>query len=113
MIEKRDLQQRVFTALADPTRRLLIEELSTRDLRTPTEFARDLPITRQAVSKHLKILEEANLITARKVGRERRYSLTPQPLAATLDWVVAVTEQWDKRLAALRDHLAAEQDDIG
>jgi DNA-binding transcriptional ArsR family regulator len=58
MTENSDLQQRVFAALADPTRRRLIEELSTRDLTTPTEFARDLPITRQAVSKHLKILEE-------------------------------------------------------
>ena len=108
MIEKDDLQQRVFAALADPTRRLLIAELSSRELKTPTQLARDLPITRQAVSKHLKILEDANLIAARKAGRERRYTLTPQPLVTTLDWVVAVTEQWDKRLSALRDYLIAE-----
>jgi DNA-binding transcriptional ArsR family regulator len=106
-----DLEQRVFAALADPTRRWLIETLSTEGSKTATEFAREMPITRQGVSKHLKILQEANLVATRQEGRERRYSLTPEPLEETASWVAAVTEQWNKRLQALYDYLAAEEND--
>jgi DNA-binding transcriptional ArsR family regulator len=105
-----DLEQRVFAALADPMRRLLIEKLSAEGTKTATEFARELPITRQGVSKHLKILKEAELVTQRQEGRERHYSLAPHPLAKTVSWVTAVTEQWNKRLLALYDYLAAEDD---
>jgi DNA-binding transcriptional ArsR family regulator len=106
----KDLEQRVFAALADPTRRLLVEILSAEGAKTSTEFAQELPITRQGVSKHLKILAEADLVSVRQEGRERRYSLTPQPLAQTVSWVEAVTEQWNKRLQALYDYLATEED---
>ena len=105
-----DLEQRVFAALADPMRRLLIEKLSTEGTKTATEFARELPITRQGVSKHLKILEEAELVSKRQEGRERHYSLAPHPLARTVSWVTAVTEQWNQRLLALYDYLATEDD---
>jgi len=101
-----DRKQRVFAALADPTRRLLIERLSAGEVITPTELAQGLPISRQGVSKHLKILEEAALVSVRQEGRERQYSLTPQPLAEAVFWVAAVTEQWNKRLQALYDYLA-------
>jgi DNA-binding transcriptional ArsR family regulator len=104
----KDGEQSVFAAIADPTRRLIIDRLSTQGTMTATEFARELPISRQAVSKHLKILEEAELITKRPEGREQQVSLTPQPLAETVYWVTAVTEQWQKRLQALYDYLAAE-----
>lgn len=110
-MEKDDLEQRVFAALADPTRRLLIERLSETGSKTATELARELPITRQGVSKHLKILQEANLLAMRQVGRERRYSLTPEPLDRTVSWMAAVTEQWNRRLQALYDYLAAEEND--
>jgi DNA-binding transcriptional ArsR family regulator len=106
-----DLEQRVFAALADPMRRLLIEKLSTEGTKTATDFARELPITRQGVSKHLKILEEAELVTKRQEGRERYYSLAPHPLTKTVSWVTAVTERWNKRLLALYDYLAAEDDE--
>jgi DNA-binding transcriptional ArsR family regulator len=108
---KDDLEQRVFVALADPMRRLLIEKLSVSGIKTATEFARELPITRQGVSKHLKILEEAELVSKRQAGRERHYALTPQPLVETLAWVETVTAQWDKRLQALYDYLAVEDDE--
>jgi DNA-binding transcriptional ArsR family regulator len=104
-------KQRVFAALSDPTRRLLIEKLSAGGPTTATEFAQQLPMSRQAVSKHLKILEAAELVAARQAGRERRYVLAPQPLAEAIDWITAVTEQWQRRLRALYDYLAAEAED--
>jgi DNA-binding transcriptional ArsR family regulator len=102
-------EQRVFAAIADPTRRLLIEKLSAEGSKTATEFADELPITRQGITKHLKILEEANLVTMKQEGRERRYTLSPQPLAEAVFWVTAVTEQWQRRLKSLFDYLAAEE----
>jgi len=109
----KDLEHRVFAALADPMRRLLIEQLSAGGTKTATEFAQELPITRQGVSKHLKILAKANLVSMQQEGREKRYSLTPQPLTQTVSWVEAVTEQWNERLQALYDYLVAEDADQG
>ena len=64
-----------------------------------------------AVAGALNHLRDVLDQTARQEGRERLYSLTPQPLTRTVDWVVAVTEQWNKRLLALYDYLAAQEDD--
>ncbi len=69
-----------FAALADPTRRHVIDLLADREAVTATELARDLPITRQAVSKHLATLADAGLVTSQRSGRETRYRLTPAPL---------------------------------
>ena len=104
-----EMEQRVFIALADPTRRFVIERLAAGGTITATELAEALPISRQGVSKHLKILEEANLVTTRQKGRERLYSLSPQPLAEAVDWVTAVNERWVGRLRALHDYLAEEE----
>jgi len=103
-----DSYQKVFAALADPTRRLLIERLSRHGGVTPRELTEGFPMTRQGVSKHLKILEDAGLVTARKEGRERQYTLAPQQLYGAVHWVTLVTDQWRKRLSALEDYLAAE-----
>ena len=108
-----DIEQRVFIALADPTRRFVIERLSAGGTITATELADELPISRQGISKHLKILEEANLVTTRQKGRERLYTLSPQPLAEAVGWVTAVNERWSSRLKALHDYLAAEEENIG
>lgn len=104
-----DQEQRVFAAIADPMRRQLIEKLSAEGSKTATAFAEELPITRQGITKHLKILEEAGLVTMSKEGRERRYALSPQPLAEAVFWVTAVTEQWQRRLQSLYDYLVEEE----
>lgn len=92
----------VFSALADPSRRFVVQTLATRGTATPTELAADLPVTRQAVSKHLAALQEAGLVEAHRSGRETRYALTPAPLTSASDWIEEVGAAWDARLAALR-----------
>ena len=96
---------RVFAALADPHRRFLVEALSTRESATPTELASELPVTRQAVSKHLAALADAGLVAPARAGRETRYRLTPAPLDEATAWIERVGDAWDDRLAALARHL--------
>jgi DNA-binding transcriptional ArsR family regulator len=96
---------RVFDALSDPNRRYVVEALAERQDATATELAQELPVTRQAVAKHLAALNEAGLVESRRAGRETRYELTPGPLAAAMDWMASVGAEWDSRLAALRKHL--------
>jgi len=100
-----DLTGRVFDALADANRRYVLEALATRETSTATELAAELPVTRQAVSKHLAALTEAGLVESHREGRETRYQLTPAPLGAAMDWMASVGADWDARLAALRKHL--------
>jgi len=97
----------VFAALADPNRRYLLEALAARESATPTELAAELPVTRQAVSKHLAALAEAGLVEPARAGRETRYRLTPGPLADAQGWIERVGAAWDERLAALARHLGA------
>ena len=96
---------RVFDALADPNRRYVLEALAERDTATATELATELPVTRQAVAKHLAALNEAGLVESRREGRETRYELTPEPLGEAMDWIASVGAEWDTRLRALRRHL--------
>jgi DNA-binding transcriptional ArsR family regulator len=95
----------VFSALSDPSRRQLLESLAARDSASLTELAAQLPVTRQAVSKHLAALSDAGLVEARRAGRETRYRLTPEPLVDALAWMERVGSEWDARLARLREHL--------
>ena len=96
----------VFDALADPHRRYVLEALAQRDTATATELAAELPVTRQAVAKHLAALNEAGLVESRREGRETRYELTPGPLGAAMDWIASVGADWDSRLARLEKHLS-------
>ena len=96
---------RVFAALADPHRRFLVEALAARESATPTELASELPVTRQAVSKHLAALADAGLVAPSRTGRETRYRLTPAPLDEATAWIGRVGDAWDDRLAALARHL--------
>jgi DNA-binding transcriptional ArsR family regulator len=96
----------VFSALSDASRRRLLETLAGRESASLTELAAQLPVTRQAVSKHLTALGHAGLVESSRAGRETRYRLTPQPLGEALDWLEKVGSQWDERLARLREHLA-------
>jgi len=91
----------VFSALADPTRREVVRSLAAEPGLTASHLAGELPITRQAVAKHLNALSGAGLVTARREGRETRYTLTPAPLAEAIEWMTAVGAQWDDRLARL------------
>jgi len=94
----------VFQALADPTRRAVMRMLSDGP-RTATEIAGRLPVTRQAVSKHLVALGEAGLVIGERAGREVRYRLTPRPMAGAMSWMTEVGAEWDERLERLRRHL--------
>ena len=96
----------VFAALADPTRRTVVQSLSAGSTVTASKLAQELPITRQAVAKHLVALDQAGLVAAERQGRETRYRLTPAPLTEAASWMAAVGAQWDARLEALRSHLA-------
>ena len=91
----------VFSALADGTRRSLLEEVARRGAATPTELAAASDVTRQAVTKHLQALAGAGLVDVRREGRETRYRPTPAPLSDAITWMVAVGAGWDERLAAL------------
>jgi DNA-binding transcriptional ArsR family regulator len=97
---------RVFDALADPNRRRLLGFLAERETATATELAGELPVTRQAVAKHLAALSAAGLVEGTRQGRETRYRLTPAPLTEAMAWMADVGAQWDDRLAALGRHLA-------
>ena len=100
--------QAVFTALADPTRREVLRRLAEHGPGTATQLAAALPISRQAVAKHLVILGEAGLVTARRAGKERRFELTPEPLDEAIGWMAAIEAKWDERLAALQRYLVAK-----
>ncbi len=105
MSPRRDAAGPVFAALADPTRRHLVRHLAEGGEATATELADILPITRQAVSKHLALLEQAGLVAATRQGREVRYRLSTPPLAEAMEWMAAVGARWDERLAALDRHV--------
>jgi DNA-binding transcriptional ArsR family regulator len=93
----------VFAALADPTRREVLRSLSQRPDLTASRLAGELPITRQAVAKHLAALQRAGLVAPQRAGRETRYVLTPAPLADAMDWMAEVGAAWDRRLARLAE----------
>jgi DNA-binding transcriptional ArsR family regulator len=95
----------VFGALADPTRRFVVRCLAEGGPVTATELADRLPITRQAVAKHLSALYEAGLVQRSKEGRETRYRLTPDPFTDAVAWMTEVGAGWERRLNALRSHL--------
>ena len=89
-------------ALADPTRRSVLESLVRDGATTATVLARRLPVTRQAVGKHLSVLERAGLVQCRRVGREARYQPEPAPLASAADWLAGLAREWDERLDRIR-----------
>jgi DNA-binding transcriptional ArsR family regulator len=96
----------VFGALSDPTRRALLAAIAEQPAVTATELASELPISRQAVLKHLTALADAGLLDRRRSGREVRYRVTPAPLSDAVSWMAEVGGQWDDRLAALTRRLS-------
>ncbi|MGH2873101.1 MAG: ArsR/SmtB family transcription factor [Solirubrobacteraceae bacterium] len=94
----------VFGALADPVRRALLARIAAAPA-TATELAGGLPISRQAVAKHLSALSDAGLLERRRCGRDVRYLVTPEPLEDAVSWIARVGGQWDERLSRLAREL--------
>jgi DNA-binding transcriptional ArsR family regulator len=101
MTSRPDRSEAVFSALADPTRRRVLARLS-EGATTASGLARELPVSRQAIAKHLAALAEAGLVTGERAGREHRYRLTPAPLTDAVGWMAALGAEWDERLSRLR-----------
>ena len=98
----------VFTALADPTRRAILAALAADGPATATDLALRLPITRQAIAKHLALLTEAGLVAAEPGERRRvRYRLRSAPMQVAQQFLAAMARDWDRQLDALKDHLDA------
>ena len=96
----------VFSALSDSTRRNLLARLGELGEASATDLARELPVSRQAVQKHLAMLSAAGLVAARRSGREVLYRPTHAPMSEAMAWMAEVGGQWDERLAALERQLA-------
>ncbi|HVU14537.1 MAG TPA: metalloregulator ArsR/SmtB family transcription factor [Phototrophicaceae bacterium] len=103
------LEDRVFSALADPTRRRLLITLAEHSPKTATQLAQDFPISRQGILKHLDLLAEAGLVRSRHQGRETHYSFAPEPLADVSQWVERIGALWDARLLRLKEFVESEQ----
>jgi|SRR5579859_4588367 len=100
------IAEQVFTALADPTRRDILAALASGGPATATDLAGRLPITRQAIAKHLGLLAEAGLVTAAPGERRRvRYRLRSAPMQVAQQFLAALARDWDTALDALADHL--------
>jgi DNA-binding transcriptional ArsR family regulator len=100
------IAEQVFTALADPTRRAILAALASEGPATATDLAARLPITRQAIAKHLVLLAEAGLVTAEPGERRRvRYRLRSAPMQVAQQFLAALARDWDGPLEALKGYL--------
>jgi DNA-binding transcriptional ArsR family regulator len=97
----------VFAALSDRTRRDVLELIGDRGEASATQLSHSLPVSRQAINKHLASLAAAGLVADRRAGREVLFRLTPAPMSDAMSWMATVGGQWDDRLERLRRHLAA------
>jgi DNA-binding transcriptional ArsR family regulator len=97
----------VFEALADATRRAVLRDVAEHGPRTATELAAGLPITRQAVAKHLAVLRDAGLVTHERAGREARFTARLAPLDDAERWLRVTGAAWDDRLARLEQRARA------
>ena len=100
------IAEQVFVALADPTRRSILAALATGGPATATDLAGGLPISRQAIAKHLAVLAQAGLLTAEPGERRRvRYRLRSAPMQVAQQFLAALARDWDGPLEALKSHL--------
>lgn len=100
------IAEQVFTALADPSRRAILAALVSGGPATATDLAEGLPITRQAIAKHLALLAEVGLVTAEHAERRRvRYRLSSAPMQMAQQYLAALARDWDRPLEALTQHL--------
>jgi DNA-binding transcriptional ArsR family regulator len=98
----KDRIEKVLAALADPTRRRLLDVLAAQGQATATMLATKVTVSRQAVVKHLKVLHEAGLVSCGRIGREMRYTVRPQQLDATARWMASLAAKWDRRLESVK-----------
>ena len=92
----------VLAALAEPVRRRMLEVINSRGEASATTVASQMPITRQAVTKHLAVLEGAGLVASHRQGREVLYAVRPEPLAGAARWMEQLASEWDARLQAIK-----------
>ncbi len=102
MVKKKDPAAAVFGALSDGTRRQVMAALSRGGPVSASHLAREIPVTRQAIAKHLEALEQAGLVSSERSGRETKYRLTPEPMTDAINWIAEIGAEWDKRLARLK-----------
>ncbi|PYI51938.1 ArsR/SmtB family transcription factor [Paenibacillus flagellatus] len=102
----------VFQAIADPTRRQLLRMLGDEEMPV-TAISGHFPMSRTAVSKHLRILTDAGLLTERKVGRETRYRLEPEPLLELKRWLAYYERYWENKLSALKRYVESDGSEDG
>lgn len=108
-MEERDEEEAVFRALADPTRRRLLDRLYAEDGLTQSRLEEGLEMTRFGVAKHLRVLEQAGLVVSRKVGREKRHYLNAVPLQRIHErWIDKYTARRSSALLELRERLEEE-----
>jgi DNA-binding transcriptional ArsR family regulator len=102
MSRRADEADELWAAVADPTRRRLLDVLLAHGEATATTLAGELPVTRQAVAKHLAVLDRAGLVEGRRRGREVRYTVRPERLDTATRWMARVASDWEGRLAAIK-----------
>ncbi|HEX7056885.1 MAG TPA: metalloregulator ArsR/SmtB family transcription factor [Bacilli bacterium] len=100
----------VFQAIADPTRRTMLQLLTEREMPV-TAISEHFPMSRTAVSKHLRILADAGLVKSRKTGRETRYRLNPDPLQEIKQWLRYYERFWENKLTALKRYVETDDED--
>jgi ArsR family transcriptional regulator, cadmium/lead-responsive transcriptional repressor len=96
------VDEELWAAVGDPSRRRVLDALLARGTATPTALADDLPLTRQAVTKHLAVLDRAGLVTGRRQGREVRFAVDPARLDEATRALTEVAHRWDRRLLAIK-----------
>jgi DNA-binding transcriptional ArsR family regulator len=92
----------VFAALGDKTRLLLVTKLCAGEPRSISQLTRGSRLSRQAITKHLRVLEGAGIVRSIRRGRESRFAFDPQPIEAAKDYLELVSEQWDQALGRLK-----------
>ncbi|EQB34714.1 hypothetical protein M948_20210 [Virgibacillus sp. CM-4] len=99
----------VLIALADPTRRQLLDHIAFMGQATATTLATKVTVSRQAVVKHLTVMDDAGLVSSNRVGREVRYNVCPNQLSRAAEWMEKIAAEWDKRLEWIK-RIAEEKD---
>lgn len=101
--EKPKTRARVFAALGDRTRLKLVARLCAGEPCSITQLADDSKLTRQAITKHLRVLERAGIVRSAHAGRERLFEFDPEPMKGLAEYLESVSAQWDKTLSRLKD----------